>query len=428
MAFSRMISAAKNRSGWSVTWSSGKYGSPSGNCFRISSSSSWHPAPRNAEMGTIAANSKVLARESMRGRSFGLAIRSTLLSARIVFPRNRFAFSSSKSSACGSIRVASTISSSTSMPSSAAATSCIICRPSAESASCSPGVSIKMICPCGLVTIPWMRLRVVCGLEVTIAIFCPTRRFMSVDFPAFGRPMMATNPERNVPFFSSFSLLDITLSRSATYTPSVAAQHTPIDRPRLKRRDTNSVPGSLGVPAYSLHLFADPHTQHFSLICFQHFEAVVFEIDLVSRCGNFAGRVAEQTSEGSHCLICFVAEFHAKQFLDVADGHAAAHHQTTICLAHHIRRRRPPIIQAFTDDFFHQVFDRRDACHGSVFVDDHSQRTALLTHLAQQFRANLGFRHKQNGFSQFPHLALGQILVRNVQKVLRVCHAKNIVE
>src|SRR5271168_2249103 len=42
-----------------------------------------------------------------------------------------------------------------------------------------------------------MRLRVVCGLEVTMATFCPTNRLISVDLPAFGRPIMATNPERN---------------------------------------------------------------------------------------------------------------------------------------------------------------------------------------------------------------------------------------
>src|ERR1700730_13860592 len=40
-----------------------------------------------------------------------------------------------------------------------------------------------------------MRFRVVCGLEVTMAIFWPTRRFTRVDFPAFGRPTMATNPD-----------------------------------------------------------------------------------------------------------------------------------------------------------------------------------------------------------------------------------------
>src|SRR5271169_2220245 len=42
-----------------------------------------------------------------------------------------------------------------------------------------------------------MRLRVVCGLRVTMASFSPTSAFSSVDLPALGRPMMETNPERN---------------------------------------------------------------------------------------------------------------------------------------------------------------------------------------------------------------------------------------
>jgi len=43
-------------------------------------------------------------------------------------------------------------------------------------------------------------LRVVWGLGEVIAIFCPTMRFSNVDLPTFGRPMIATNPERNVGF------------------------------------------------------------------------------------------------------------------------------------------------------------------------------------------------------------------------------------
>src|SRR5579884_4424053 len=41
-----------------------------------------------------------------------------------------------------------------------------------------------------------MRLRVVCGLLVTMASFSPTRAFSSVDLPALGRPRMQTYPER----------------------------------------------------------------------------------------------------------------------------------------------------------------------------------------------------------------------------------------
>jgi hypothetical protein len=40
-----------------------------------------------------------------------------------------------------------------------------------------------------------IRLRVVWGLLVVIAIFSPTRALSSVDFPTFGRPMMPINPD-----------------------------------------------------------------------------------------------------------------------------------------------------------------------------------------------------------------------------------------
>ncbi len=41
-----------------------------------------------------------------------------------------------------------------------------------------------------------MRLRVVCGLGVTMASFSPTIRLSSVDLPTLGRPRMATVPAR----------------------------------------------------------------------------------------------------------------------------------------------------------------------------------------------------------------------------------------
>src|SRR5580704_18426691 len=40
-----------------------------------------------------------------------------------------------------------------------------------------------------------MRLRVVCGLVETMATLRPTSEFTNVDFPAFGRPTMAMNPD-----------------------------------------------------------------------------------------------------------------------------------------------------------------------------------------------------------------------------------------
>jgi hypothetical protein len=38
--------------------------------------------------------------------------------------------------------------------------------------------------------------RVVCGFAEVMATFWPTRAFVNVDFPAFGRPTRTENPAR----------------------------------------------------------------------------------------------------------------------------------------------------------------------------------------------------------------------------------------
>ena len=43
---------------------------------------------------------------------------------------------------------------------------------------------------------PSTRWRVVCGLSVTMLSFSPTRAFKRVDLPTFGRPTIATKPQR----------------------------------------------------------------------------------------------------------------------------------------------------------------------------------------------------------------------------------------
>src|SRR6266516_1831167 len=59
-----------------------------------------------------------------------------------------------------------------------------------------PGVSRKTTCASGSVRMPRMRLRVVCGLGVTMATLAPTSALSSVDLPTFGRPTMAAYPAR----------------------------------------------------------------------------------------------------------------------------------------------------------------------------------------------------------------------------------------
>src|SRR5215467_2899195 len=77
---------------------------------------------------------------------------------------------------------------------------------------------MKIICDSDVVRIPVTRLRVVCGLGVTIATFSPSSWFNSVDFPTLGRPTMAMYPERNGVFAASFSGdLDIDFKSARLY-------------------------------------------------------------------------------------------------------------------------------------------------------------------------------------------------------------------
>ena len=48
----------------------------------------------------------------------------------------------------------------------------------------------------GRCTMPRITRRVVCGRLLVIATFAPTRAFINVDFPTFGRPVKQAKPER----------------------------------------------------------------------------------------------------------------------------------------------------------------------------------------------------------------------------------------
>src|SRR5256885_7902163 len=121
------------------------------------------------------------------------------------------------------------------------------------------------------------------------------------------------------------------------------------------------------------------------------------QIDLVTWRGHLAGNMAQQTCQGGYRLIRLVPELHGKQFLDVADWHAAAHHQSAIRFAYDIRRRGLSRVSALAHDLFHQVFHGGDAGYGSMLVDKPRQRMPLMAILAQQFRAILRFWYYETG-------------------------------
>ena len=69
--------------------------------------------------------------------------------------------------------------------------------PSSVRGRCSPGVSTMISCASGRCTIPRIARLVVCGRLLVIATLVPTRAFIRVDLPTFGRPTKQAKPDRN---------------------------------------------------------------------------------------------------------------------------------------------------------------------------------------------------------------------------------------
>ena len=130
------------------------------------------------------------------GMSFSAGTRSDLFTARI-FGQLMCATSCITARSPGPMYCASTTHSTASTPSRASSAFFIMYSPSLVRGLCRPGVSTNTICQSSCVTTPSILLRVVCGLLDTMATFSPTKRFMMLDLPTFGRPRMATKPERN---------------------------------------------------------------------------------------------------------------------------------------------------------------------------------------------------------------------------------------
>src|SRR5229473_1383734 len=149
-----------------------------------------------------------------------------------------------------------------------------------------------------------MRFRVVCGFDVTIAIFCPTSRFTSVDFPAFGRPTIATNPDRwPALLVSSASLI------TSPQTPIAPPQFDSASNPSIVFSDlcvlcdpvakllsgrTENLPFQTYncLPSARAHrcarYFLYFHSQHFPLVRFQHFKPKSLQIKVFAWRGNFS--------------------------------------------------------------------------------------------------------------------------------------------
>src|ERR1700739_2985486 len=72
---------------------------------------------------------------------------------------------------------------------------------------------------------PVMRWRVVCALREVMLIFWPTSAFISVDLPTFGRPTIATVPQRKPGRVGTFMVLNCRDGKTRRRPPHYAAEN-----------------------------------------------------------------------------------------------------------------------------------------------------------------------------------------------------------
>ena len=74
-------------------------------------------------------------------------------------------------------------------------------------------------------------------------------------------------------------------------------------------------------------------------------------------------------------------EGHAEKFAEFVELDAAANDERAAGFADDVRRRGAIFFADFADNFFNQVFNRRDAGHQAVFIDDDGHLLAFALHI-----------------------------------------------
>src|SRR5208283_3082847 len=225
---------------------------------------------------------------------------------------------------------------------------------------------------------PWMRLRVVCGLRVTMASFSPTSAFNSVDLPALGRPMMETNPERN------------------------------------------AMSGGPDLPGPE----ANAHAVHAALGGFEHLEAQSVLVEDFTRPGNVSREFAHQPGDGGRL---FFIRPHPEQFLQQIDVGVAVEDVGRLVLLYDLCLF--VLIADLADDLFDQIFDRDQATDTAVLINHDGHANIVALHLAQQFAPQLGFGNEVHiGFHQVANGLAVRLDIGNLQQVLGIDDAFDVID
>src|SRR5215813_2780511 len=261
-----------------------------------------------------------------------------------------------------------------------------------------------MIWPSDRVTMPWMRVRVVCGFDETAAICSPTSALSKVDLPALGRPMRAAKPDL---YFST----ELTLKNKVA--PGL----------RRRRRSFNGV----GLLVRRLSRLLNSDARDATFVGLDHFKTQSAERYLFADGGQVAELIDDQTGDRGEIV---GGQFDVESAFDLGDFDVAARDYAfglVDYIGFRLLRLRLIFVFDLSDDLFDQVFDRDQACQSSVLIDDDRHRRLGFLHLGQQLVNRLGFRHEVGRAGDVNAPAPGFAELPVFQQVAHIDHAFDVV-
>src|SRR5438094_7350037 len=336
----------------------------------------------------------------MIGRSFCFFIRSILLRMAKRFALSPRSMSSTNWSPRPNGSLTSTIMATTSASPMLARTWSIIRTFSLCSGLWMPGVSRKAICPrSGSLRMPTMRLRVVCGFAETIETLCPRMRFSSVDFPAFGRPTMATIPKPARPATSA-----------GKASGTIGA-----------RAEISAAPGfrltfcffSLTFP---LRILRHPHAIDAPAVGAVDDEFVAV---LPHRVPDLRHAAESREDQSGHGLVVVARQLRLQHLLQILDAKQAADQILAAAKVEDGDLFLLVLVGDLADDLLDDVLEGDDPRRAAILVDDDGDLHVLALQLAQQFGDLLRLRDEVRRPGQLAHGSL-LVLEDEVEEVLHV--------
>src|SRR5919205_702012 len=270
---------------------------------------------------------------------------------------------------------------------SVSATSSFRRLPSSVRGRCRPGVSTRISWASSRWTIPRMVCRVVCGLAEVMATFLPTSALVRVDLPALGRPTSTENPAWYLPNGSPPSALFCLLTwNSLLHWFGLVEKIVKVSvvwNGVFRRSGRDDVTDA--VPAAFQPLGPQRNA---------------VEIHGAAHDRDPAQGLGHQAAHGVHLV---VVKFDAEQLAEVVNPHPGAHPVRAIAQVHDGGALGIVFVHDRAHELLEQVLHRHQPDRPAVFVDDDGHVGRFLLQFPEEVADRLGIRNVPDFTGQGVH-------------------------